>query len=83
MAQHTPKFQALIDLITEKIKSGEWLEGDRLPSQKAFREDYGYTYGTLRGALLVLKAQGLVEGRQGDGIFVSRSKISVPPKGKK
>ncbi|MFD0595043.1 hypothetical protein ACFQZ4_23950 [Catellatospora coxensis] len=28
------------------------------------------SYGSVRGAMLVLKAEGLIEGRQGDGVFV-------------
>jgi DNA-binding GntR family transcriptional regulator len=82
---YTPKFQTIVDFVTEKISSGEWLEGDRLPSISSFRDDYGFKYGTLRGALLVLKTQGLVEGHQGDGMYVSKSNISVsaPAKRKK
>ena len=73
MNGYKSKTQTLIDLILEKIESGEWVEGDRLPSQTAFREEYGYTYGTLRSAYLVLKTMGVVEGRQGDGVFVTKS----------
>jgi DNA-binding GntR family transcriptional regulator len=75
----TPKTKQdqIYDLIEGKIKSGEWLEGDRLPSQAAFVEEYGFKYGPYRSALLMLKAKGLIEGRQGDGVYVTKSDISM------
>lgn len=76
MTAYKSKTQSLVDLVLEKIESGEWLEGDRLPSQAGFKEQFGYAYGTLRGAFLILKTMGVIEGRQGDGVFVAKSKYS-------
>lgn len=74
---YVSKTQQIVDIVTEKISTGQWLEGDSLPSQAMWREEYGFTYGTLRGALLILKTRGLIEGRQGVGIFVAKSNISM------
>jgi hypothetical protein len=40
---------------------------DKLPSISQLREEFKGSYGSVRGAMLVLKA-GVGEGRQGDGI---------------
>ncbi len=66
----TAKYERLANAIREKIRSGELKPGDKLPSISQIREEYQISYGSVRGAMLVLKAEGLIEGRQGDGVFV-------------
>jgi GntR family transcriptional regulator len=66
----TAKYERLANAIRDQIKSGELKPGDKLPSISQLREEYGISYGSVRGAMLVLKAEQLVEGRQGDGVFV-------------
>lgn len=65
-----PKFQAIVDFVKAQIADGTWKPGDRLPSQATWRDDYGVNYGTLRGAYLVLRAMDLIDGEQGNGVFV-------------
>lgn len=70
-----PKFEECADFIRDKIRSGEWRPGDKLPSQARWASgDAGLQvlYGTLRSAYLVLRAEGWVEGQQGQGVFVSK-----------
>lgn len=66
----TAKYERLANAIREQIRSGELKPGDKLPSISQIREEYQISYGSVRGAMLVLKAEGLIEGRQGDGVFV-------------
>lgn len=65
-----PKFQRVVNLIKENIESGIWPVGYKLPSQTEWKDDHGIDYGTLRQGYLVLKTMGLIEGRQGEGVFV-------------
>lgn len=65
-----PKFQRVVDLIKGNIESGEWPVGYQLPSQAEWKEEYSIDYGTLRAGYLILKAMNLIEGRQGEGVFV-------------
>ncbi|OWU99995.1 hypothetical protein B5D80_28600 [Micromonospora wenchangensis] len=44
--------------------------GDRLPSTTELKAEYDVSYGSIRGAMLVLKTGDLVEGRQGEGVYV-------------
>jgi DNA-binding GntR family transcriptional regulator len=64
------KYEALAAELREQIKSGELRPGDRLPSIAQLREQYKVSYGTVQCAMLVLKVERLVEGRQGIGVFV-------------
>lgn len=68
---YDPKFQEIIRYMQDKILSGEWPPGYKVPSIAQLRKEHGWVYSTLRGALLVLKTKGLVEGKQGDGLFVT------------
>ena len=64
------RYQALAESIRTRIISGDLKPGDKLPSISQLTQQFQVSYGTVRGAMLTLKAQGLVEGRQGEGVFV-------------
>jgi DNA-binding GntR family transcriptional regulator len=65
-----PKYERVVDAIREKIRSGQLKSGDQLPTTDELRAEYEVSYGTLRTALMLLTAEGLIEGRQGEGRFV-------------
>ena len=65
-----PVYRKIINDIRERIESGGLKAGDKLPSISQLRDEFKVSYGSVRGAMLVLKAEKLVEGRQGDGVFV-------------
>jgi GntR family transcriptional regulator len=71
-----PLYHQLKELLTERIESGEWAPGDRLPTEAEFSAQFGVSRVTVRGALLLLVNQGLVERRQGLGTFVGRPKVA-------
>jgi DNA-binding transcriptional regulator YhcF (GntR family) len=71
-----PKFQLIIDWVTDKIKSGEWPVGHKLPSQSEWERKYRVRYGTLRGAYLFLKGSGYVVGQQGEHVSVCESELN-------
>jgi GntR family transcriptional regulator len=52
------------------IRTGTIPAGHKLPSNAQLMEQYGVAYQTARQAIAVLKAEGLVEGRTGAGVFV-------------
>ena len=68
-----PKYQRVADAIRERIRTGELKPGDRLPSTKRLEAEFGVSYGSIRGAMLVLKAEGLVRGQPGEAVYVSGS----------
>jgi GntR family transcriptional regulator len=56
--------------IREQISSGQLKPGDKLPSFAALCEHYQASSTVVRTAMLLLKAEGLIEGRQGKGVYV-------------
>jgi len=73
------KFDDLAAHLRHMIQSGQLRPGEQLPSTAQLTQQHQVSYGTVRGAMLVLKAQRLVEGRQGVGVFVAnRPDASIP-----
>src|SRR2546423_657321 len=60
-----PKYARVAEDIRAQIRSGTLKVGDRLPSTTALIARYQVSYGTVRAAILVLKAERIVEGQQG------------------
>jgi GntR family transcriptional repressor for pyruvate dehydrogenase complex len=56
---------ALADTITETILTSGLRPGARLPSEQKMREQFGVGRGTLREAMRVLEAEGLITVRSG------------------
>jgi GntR family transcriptional repressor for pyruvate dehydrogenase complex len=52
------------------VLSGEWQPGDKLPSEAALTDRFGVSRTVVREAIASLRADGLVETRQGAGVFV-------------
>jgi len=56
--------------IFDRIMSGEYKVGERLPSEHTISKAYGVSRPVVREALLRLRADGLVTAHQGVGTFV-------------
>ncbi|EPX87642.1 transcriptional regulator, GntR family [Rubellimicrobium thermophilum DSM 16684] len=52
------------------IEAGEFRPGDRLPSEAGLTAAHGVSRTVVREAIAALRADGLVEARQGAGVFV-------------
>ncbi|MFD0818982.1 winged helix-turn-helix domain-containing protein [Micromonospora zhanjiangensis] len=50
--------------------SGQLKPGDRLPSLSQLKAEYGVSDTVIRNVMLILKTEGLTEGRAGSGVFV-------------
>jgi len=57
--------------IAERIESGEFSVGDKLPIEAQLGETYNVSRTVVREAIAHLRSEGLVESRQGVGVFVS------------
>lgn len=69
-SQPLPLYQQIELYIRQKITSGEWAPGTRLPSQRTLAESMGINRSTLVSALDNLTAAGMIEGRHGGGTYV-------------
>ncbi len=67
----TALYRQLADGLRALIIEGELSEGEPLPSERELRSKYGLARGTIRQALSLLKGEGLIETRRGQGAFVA------------
>ena len=65
-----PVFRQIADQLRDDIQTGHLAEGAQLPSERDLMENYGTARGTVRQAVALLKAEGLVQSEQGRGAFV-------------
>lgn len=68
--RHGKRAQLVHDL-TERIRSGDFARGDRLPGENQLAEDYSVSRGTVRGALSELQRRNLITTETGVGSFVT------------
>jgi DNA-binding FadR family transcriptional regulator len=61
----------IVDDLRERILSGQLANGSRLPAERELAEQYGVSGATVREAIRVLTAVGLVSVRHGSGSFVT------------
>lgn len=64
------KYERVASAIRDQIMSGQLQPGDKLPSLAQLQQIHGVSYGSIRAAMLILKTEGLVEGRPGEGVYV-------------
>jgi len=67
-----PQYGAIAAHLRTMIQSGQLAPGDQLPSIPEMKAQYHVSYGTIRSAVLVLKAENLIVGAQGIGVFVAK-----------
>jgi GntR family transcriptional repressor for pyruvate dehydrogenase complex len=63
----------------EEIQSGRLRPGDRLPTEQFLSQNFGVSRNVVREAIASLRAQGLIESRQGIGAFVASSHLPAEP----
>jgi len=63
--------------LEQKIRAGELEEGEKLPSEARLVNQFEVSRTVIREAISRLKSLGLVEARQGAGVFVKRP--GLPP----
>jgi GntR family transcriptional regulator, hexuronate regulon transcriptional repressor len=64
-------YQQIARQIAAAIAGGRYAAGDKLPSERELADDFGVSRPTIRDAMIALEFQGLVEARQGSGVYVS------------
>lgn len=63
---------AVADQIRGQMADGALSEGDRLPGNRDLAAVYGVSMGSVREAISMLSAEGLIETRAGRGTYVAR-----------
>lgn len=70
-------FQRIKEHVLEKIRSGEWKQGDLIPTEEAFTKTFGVSRMTVNRALRELAADQIVVRIQGSGTFVAQEKFQA------
>ncbi|MFN8053437.1 MAG: GntR family transcriptional regulator [Acidimicrobiales bacterium] len=70
-ANRTIRYQVIADHLRQRVSSGEFAAGALLPSESELSAEYEASRVTVRRALEALRAERLVDSRQGFGWFVA------------
>lgn len=71
-----PRYQQLRDDLAAQIARQQWRPGDAIPTEAELAKLYNVAVGTVRKAVDVLVAEGLLERFQGRGTFVRRASFA-------
>lgn len=71
-----PRYYQLKEIIREKMRNGDWTEGQLIPSERELCEQYGISRMTVRQSITELVKEGFLYREQGKGTFVARPKIT-------
>ncbi|MFN2451222.1 MAG: FadR/GntR family transcriptional regulator [Candidatus Dormibacteria bacterium] len=66
-------YEELVDRLAEYVVRSELAPGERFPPERELASRLGVSRASIRQALAVLEAQGFIEVRHGEGIFLRRS----------
>ncbi|MGY4709022.1 FadR/GntR family transcriptional regulator [Mycolicibacterium sp. CBM1] len=69
--QRHPLAAQAAQLLLTRIRAGEWPLGQRLPGETTLAAQLGVGRSTLREAIRELAGRGVLESRQGAGVFVT------------
>lgn len=72
----TPLYRQLARVLRDRIGSGAFQPGDRLPTEQALSRELDLSLSTVRGAYAELVEEGLVVRRAGRGSFVAEPRIN-------
>jgi GntR family histidine utilization transcriptional repressor len=71
---NAPAYQGIKDFILARIHSGEWAEGDQVPSENELAREFKVARMTVNRALRELTAEQVLTRVQGAGTYVARPK---------
>lgn len=77
------KYQVLADWMKQRIETGTFEPGARLPSEQKLQEQFGVSRQTVRKALEVLEEAGILRSRQGSGTFVVDKEAEEQQRGRR
>ncbi len=74
---YLPAYVQLAGILRQRISSGIYQSGSRLPSEASLAKHFGLSAMTARQAVGVLAEEGLVQRIQGSGTFVQRVGVAA------
>lgn len=71
----TRSYEGVVQQIESAVRTGQLKRGERLPTERELSATFDVSRGVVREAIKVLGAMGLVEARQGSGLYVQNDTI--------
>ncbi len=75
--QQKPIYLQILDLISDRILSGEYKAGERIPSVREFGFVLGVNPNTVMRTFEKLTADGIIYNKRGIGYFISEDATSL------
>jgi GntR family transcriptional regulator len=75
MANYVPLYKQLAQILQQRIKTGIYSGGEKLPSERELSEIFKVSRITVTAAIQELEQNGLVIRKKGKGTFVTRPRI--------
>lgn len=76
-SSNTPIFKQIVSYISNKISKGDWLIGNKLPSQRELAKMFDVNRSTIVAALEELTSLGILEGKSGHGTTIVNNTWSL------
>ncbi|MGI8718294.1 MAG: FadR/GntR family transcriptional regulator [Lapillicoccus sp.] len=72
-------YEQVIERLRAHVDAAGLRTGDRLPPERQLAERLGVSRSSVAQATMVLEVQGLVEVRQGGGVYLRRDTLDIEP----
>ena len=73
------RYQQVAAAIERAVAEGLYQPGLRIASERELAEQFGVSRPTVRRAVIALEMRGLLEARQGSGVYVRQGSAPAPP----
>lgn len=73
MQNQNDRFNRILQIFQDKLESGIWVPGQKLPTLSVMAKEFEVSVATIREALRVLQSQGFISIEQGRGTFVKEN----------
>lgn len=71
MPEQQSDYERVIDTITERVESGQYPPGGKLPSISQLAVEFNTSQTTIKNAQMVLRRIGVLRGHPGKGVYVA------------
>jgi GntR family transcriptional repressor for pyruvate dehydrogenase complex len=71
----TRSYEEVVRQIEHALSEGRFVRGQKLPTERQLASTFGVSRGVVREAIKVLGTMGLVETRQGSGVYVRNDPV--------
>ena len=80
MKSREKRFKQIVHFVEDRIRSGEYRIGDRIPSVNAWGIRFGLSRSSVFLAMDELKSRGLIEAEPSVGYYVASSEVKIQEK---